>query len=203
MSSGSSTVVHVAGRSARWRVIRARRSASPARAVATNAVRQAAARARSTACRLFPLRAPPRSRCAWWSRGRPQVFPRRPVRGTGVRAGLLAFGSSYSPRLPSTRVPVAVVGFVPDYSDGVAADSHRLPWGPRTARAARMPRARPTLSRRSGAVKATAGRPITARAAISPRGARSAVARAWWAGRRREDDTPSARGGPRAEAVAA
>jgi len=23
-----------------------------------------------------------------------------------------------------------IVGFVPDYSDGVAADSHRLPWGP-------------------------------------------------------------------------
>jgi len=26
-----------------------------------------------------------------------------------------------------------IVGFVPDYSDGVAADSHRLPWGPRSA----------------------------------------------------------------------
>ncbi len=25
------------------------------------------------------------------------------------------------------------VGFVPDYSDGVAADSHRLPWGPHPA----------------------------------------------------------------------
>jgi hypothetical protein len=24
-------------------------------------------------------------------------------------------------------------GFVPGYSDGVAADSHRLPWGPRLA----------------------------------------------------------------------
>jgi len=23
---------------------------------------------------------------------------------------------------------VAIAGFVPDYSDGVAADSHRLPW---------------------------------------------------------------------------
>jgi len=29
--------------------------------------------------------------------------------------------------------PVAVVGFVPDYSDGVAADSHRLPSGARGA----------------------------------------------------------------------
>ena len=26
-----------------------------------------------------------------------------------------------------------IVGFVPDYSDGVAADSHRLPWGPHPA----------------------------------------------------------------------
>jgi hypothetical protein len=28
---------------------------------------------------------------------------------------------------------VALAGFVPDYSDGVAADSHRLPWGPHPA----------------------------------------------------------------------
>src|SRR5712692_5918038 len=42
-------------------------------------------------------------------------------------AGLLASGSSYSPRLPGSS-PVASAGFVPGYSDGVAADSHRLPW---------------------------------------------------------------------------
>src|SRR5215510_6461466 len=29
---------------------------------------------------------------------------------------------------PSRLSPVAVAGFVPGYSDGVAADSHRLPW---------------------------------------------------------------------------
>ena len=61
---------------------------------------------------------------------RPQVLPRRPVSGVSVRAGLLALGSSYSPRLPGSRGQWLTVGFVPDYSDGVAADSHRLPWGP-------------------------------------------------------------------------
>ena len=30
------------------------------------------------------------------------------------------------------------MGFVPDYSDGVAADSHRLPGGPASARAVQM-----------------------------------------------------------------
>ena len=28
---------------------------------------------------------------------------------------------------------MALAGFVPDHSDGVAADSHRLPWGPHAA----------------------------------------------------------------------
>src|SRR5262245_14291305 len=34
---------------------------------------------------------------------------------------------------PAHRASGTVVGFVPDHSDGVAADSHRLPWGPRPA----------------------------------------------------------------------
>ena len=34
-------------------------------------------------------------------------------------------------RLRPEQWPIA--GFVPDYSDGVAADSHRLPWGPHPA----------------------------------------------------------------------
>ncbi len=34
-------------------------------------------------------------------------------------------------RLEPEQWPIA--GFVPDYSDGVAADSHRLPWGPHPA----------------------------------------------------------------------
>ena len=52
-----------------------------------------------------------------------------------ARAGLLALGSSYSPRLPGPGYTAsgANVGFVPDYSDGVAADSHRLPWDPHPA----------------------------------------------------------------------
>ena len=54
------------------------------------------------------------------------VLPRRQV-GDARPAGLLALGSSYSPRLPSPYRPVALAGFVPEYSDGVAADSHRLP----------------------------------------------------------------------------
>jgi len=34
-------------------------------------------------------------------------------------------------RLRPEQWPIA--GFVPDYGDGVAADSHRLPWGPHPA----------------------------------------------------------------------
>src|SRR5262245_19683100 len=55
------------------------------------------------------------------------VLPREPAGVVRARIGLLASGSSYSPRLPGSS-PVAVAGFVPGYSDGVAADSHRLPW---------------------------------------------------------------------------
>src|SRR5260370_39825038 len=45
----------------------------------------------------------------------------RPGRSPGSRIVLLP-----APSQPYR--PVAHAGFVPDYSDGVAADSHRLPW---------------------------------------------------------------------------
>src|SRR2546427_8424157 len=35
-----------------------------------------------------------------------------------------------NPRAFPALSPVALAGFVPDHSDGVAADSHRLPWAP-------------------------------------------------------------------------
>src|SRR5882724_8959572 len=44
----------------------------------------------------------------------------RPGRSPGSRIVLL-------PVFPASR-PVTLAGFVPDYSDGVAAVSHRLPW---------------------------------------------------------------------------
>src|SRR5439155_708334 len=85
-----------------------------------------------------------------------------PPSKTGVlvraRAGLLALGSSYSPRLPGLAASGSPAGFVPDYSDGVAAAFNRLPWalrgipgreqradGSRIARAAQ--RARQALRR--------------------------------------------------------
>src|SRR5712664_1808557 len=70
-----------------------------------------------------------RLRLAAWKSPNPFSGSSREDRLTVVRAraGLLALGSFYSPRLPGSS-PVALAGFVPDYSDGVAADSHRLPW---------------------------------------------------------------------------
>jgi hypothetical protein len=50
----------------------------------------------------------------------------RPSRSPGFRIVLLP-----APSRPSGQWLLA--GFVPGYSDGVAADSHRLPWGPRLA----------------------------------------------------------------------
>ena len=44
----------------------------------------------------------------------------RPGRSPGFRIVLLP--------APSRLTPVAFAGFVPGYSDGVAAVSHRLPW---------------------------------------------------------------------------
>src|SRR5205814_6830369 len=68
-------------------------------------------------------------------RSHARVLPRRPSRKVRARAGLLALGSSYSPRLPGLRGQWLLAGFVPDYSDGVAADLHRLPKALEGARA--------------------------------------------------------------------
>src|SRR3989442_4482452 len=64
-----------------------------------------------------------------------QVLPRGPVE---VRApGQVSWVSDRpTPRaFPAPRLSGQWLhaGFVPDYSDGVAADSHRLPWGPHLA----------------------------------------------------------------------
>src|SRR5215475_6801536 len=56
-----------------------------------------------------------------------RVLPRRPgnVRAPGQVSWL---SDRPTPRaFPASR-PVTLAGFVPDYSDGVAAASHRLPW---------------------------------------------------------------------------
>src|SRR5581483_7379514 len=58
-SSGSSTVVHAAGRSRRCRSIRSAISSSPASPVAMNVTGRPSASARSTASVDLPLRAPP------------------------------------------------------------------------------------------------------------------------------------------------
>src|SRR5712692_7217533 len=117
-----------------------RRAMSPsaARAVARKPVRappKAEAVASSMAWRLLPLRTPPRIKFDWWRSDRrvglTRVLPRRPV---GVRApGQVSWLSDHpTPRaFPAQSVTGQWLhaGFVPDYSDGVAADSHRLPWG--------------------------------------------------------------------------
>src|SRR5215467_8489729 len=56
-----------------------------------------------------------------------RVLPRRP--GEVHAPGQVSWLSDRpTPRaFPASR-PVALAGFVPDYSDGVAAASHRLPW---------------------------------------------------------------------------
>ena len=60
-----------------------------------------------------------------------------PNRSPGFRIVLLP--------APSQLTPVAMSGFVPGYSDGVAADSHRLP---RPATGTRAPTTRATLTER-------------------------------------------------------
>src|SRR5512144_2771162 len=114
--------------------MRAAMSRSTARAVATTAAEPPMTRACSTAYLLLPLRAPPSRRCEWCTTVA-RVLPRRPVRGGGV--GQVSW---LSDRPTSRAFPIRIVpdqwpiaGFVPDYSDGVAADSHRLPWGPHPA----------------------------------------------------------------------
>src|SRR5256885_5012604 len=99
-------------------------SPSVARAVATKATRPASAGS-ETAKRLLPLRAPPRMNS---DETILRVLPRRPGVLVRARAGLLALGSSYSPRLPGLAASGSLAGFVPDYSDGVAAALNRLPW---------------------------------------------------------------------------
>src|SRR6266436_2293840 len=109
-------------------------SPSRARAVARNATEVPAWRACSSAWRLLPLRAPPRTRRECGATVT-RVLPRRPVRGGGVgQVSWLSDRPTPRPfpiRLVPDQWPIA--GFVPDYSDGVAADSHRLPWGPHLA----------------------------------------------------------------------
>lgn len=51
------------------------------------------------------------------------------VRPTAMRAGLLALGSFYSPRLLSAQGGNGrIAAFVPDYSGGTAVDLHHLPF---------------------------------------------------------------------------
>src|SRR5262249_5699435 len=144
-------------------------SPSKARAVATKAPRErlgiwAAIR---KASRLLPLLTPPRMRSDRYTR-LTRVLPRRPVeewcpgRSPGSRIVLLPTPS----RPRTTTASGANVGFVPDYSDGVAADSHRLPLA-RTRRAAR-PSVKPDVHR-----PADRGQP--------PAGIRLS-ARRWWRG---------------------
>src|SRR5262247_14173 len=78
-----------------------------------------------------------------------RVLPRRPgnVRAPGQVSWL---SDRPTPRaFPASR-PVTLAGFVPDYSDGVAAASHRLPWalvGTPSARAGAYPNDRGTANR--------------------------------------------------------
>src|SRR5712692_8792701 len=74
-----------------------------------------------------------------WQATVTRVLPRRPVwerRAFGQVSWLSDRPTPHA--FPARLLPDQWphVGFVPDYSDGVAADSHRLPWGPRR-RAAR------------------------------------------------------------------
>src|SRR4029453_9375904 len=107
--------------------MRAAMSASPGSAVATNVPRPRGGRP-ARAKRLLPLRAPPRMKSdeatgPGSSREDRRDRDARAGRSPGSRIVLL-------PAPSQPRGPVAVAGFVPDYSDGDAADSHRLPWTP-------------------------------------------------------------------------
>src|SRR5439155_19946815 len=113
------------------RAIRRAMSPSPARAVATKATRRERARS-ETAKRLFPLRAPPRTKT---DEAMLRVLPRRPV--SRCAPGQVSWLSDRpTPRAFPARRPVAFAGFVPDYSDGVAAAFNRLPWARRGSRGA-------------------------------------------------------------------
>src|SRR5206468_4435208 len=93
-----------------------------ASAVATKTTR-ASGESRSTAKRLLPLRAPPTIN----SDG--PIDPDPPSKtGERIAPGQVSWLSDRpTPRaFPASR-PVALAGFVPDHSDGVAAASYRLP----------------------------------------------------------------------------
>src|SRR5215510_13447450 len=122
--------------------MRARMSASSACAVARNAPRRPGGRlaASRSASRLLPLRTPPRTRSEQWTK-LTRASRRRPVRVTAP--GQVSW---LSDRPTPHAFPAhdggqwLAVGFVPDHSDAVAADLHRLPWGP-------LPAGRPDTSR--------------------------------------------------------
>src|SRR5215510_14101513 len=122
-----------------------------------------------------------------------QVLPRRPVEGwcpgrsPGFRIILLP-----TPSRPRTTTASGTnVGFVPDYSDGVAADSHRLPWGPHPAGRPDTVNA-PDRSRASASKQADAGSRCPSRRAVtSGRDDRSDGAPAWSDGPSRVDGTPA------------
>src|SRR5689334_9530135 len=176
-------------------------SPSRARAVARNATEVPARRACSSAWRLLPLRAPPRTRRECGATVT-RVLPRRPVRSGGV--GQVSWLSDrptprpFPVRLVPDQWPIA--GFVPDYSDGVAADSHRLPWGPRPA-GRPTPRTGATVTEREAKGKAgparEGGRPAT-----SARDDRYPGADAWWAAPPRAGDRRAARAGIHAAGAA-
>ncbi len=65
-----------------------------------------------------------------------RVLPRRPVQVVQASGQVSWLSDRPTPHaFPVRPYPNQwlTVGFVPDYSDGVAADSHRLPWGPHLA----------------------------------------------------------------------
>src|ERR1044071_9194912 len=107
-------------------MMRAAMSASPASAVATKVTRARGARP-ATAKRLLPLRAPPRMNS---DDAMPAGSSREDRRDEHARGQVSWLSDHPTPRaFPASR-PVAPAGFVPEHSDGVAADSHRLPWVP-------------------------------------------------------------------------
>src|SRR6266481_1484823 len=82
-----------------------------------------------SASRLLPLRTPPRMRSERWTK-LTRVLQRRPV-GVAVCGQVSWLSDHPTPHaFPALTGQWLAVGFVPDYSDAVAADLHRLPWGP-------------------------------------------------------------------------
>src|SRR5215510_4160842 len=112
--------------------MRAFMSLSRAWAVARKAPRtpRGNSAARRSASRLLPLRTPPRMRSRRWTK-LTRVLQRRPV--DVVADGQVSWLSDRpTPHAFPARTSGQwlFVGFVPDHSDAVAAESHRLPWDP-------------------------------------------------------------------------